>query len=294
MELFVYYNGNFVKASDAHISIYDHSFLYGDGLFETMRSYNGIVYKYDAHMDRFYTGAQRLKINVPHVRSVILKAINILLDRNNLDDAVVRVMLSRGEGSPGIDIDLCPQSTLLITVAPVSEFPEHIYDDGIQLAIVSRLKTPDQTLDSTIKTNNYLNSILARVEAKEKGAQDGILLSMEGYIAECTTSNIFLIKNDEIATPAVETGILKGVARDTIIEIANAFNIVVEERFLMADELYDADECFITNSVKEIVPVVGCDGNEIGNGKVGLVTMNLIKDYKNVINEYIESYAENE
>lgn len=291
MEMFVYFNGDFIKASEARVSIFDHGFLYGDGLFETLRVYDGMPFKFEEHMDRFYSGANYLGINVPLVRSVIRKAIEVLIEKNNLEDAVARVMLTRGEGDIGLDTDLCPNPTILITVRGHMPLSQEIYDNGIKLTIVSKLKTPPQVIDPSVKSNNYLSNILARAEAKEKGAFEGIMLNIEGYVAECTTSNIFLIKNDQIVTPTLASGILKGIARETVIEIANSFDITVEERFVLPEEIYDADECFITNSLMEIVPVSECDGTKISNGNPGIVTMNIMKEYKKSVQEYVRLFA---
>lgn len=287
MELYVYFNGNFIKASEAVISIYDHGFLYGDGLFETMRVYDGIPFKFDEHMDRFYAGAQTLKIEVPLIRSVIKKAIQVLLDKNDLRDAVARVMLTRGEGGIGIDISLCPQPTILITVSPPAPIPDEVYEHGVKVGIVNRMRTPPQVIEASVKSNNYLSNILARAEAREKGFYDGVMLSVEGYCAECTTSNIFIIQNDEVATPAAATGILRGVTRSVIIDIAAAHGITVEEKFILPQDLYEASECFMTNSVSEIVPVVACDGSPIGSGSVGLVTLNFMQEFRRVVDDYV-------
>ncbi|HRZ87106.1 MAG TPA: aminotransferase class IV [bacterium] len=287
MELYVYFNGNFVKASEAAVSIYDHGFLYGDGLFETMRVYDGIPFKFDEHMDRFYAGAQYLRLDVPLVRSVIKKAIAVLLDKNNLYDAVARVMMTRGEGGIGVDISLCPQPTVLITVSPFSPLPEEVYTEGVKVGIVSKIKPPAQSIDSSVKSNNYLTNILARAEARERGLYEGVMLSIEGYVAECATSNIFMIAGDEIVTPALQTGALNGITRGIVMEIAHAHDIPVEEKFIVPEELYDASECFITSSVAEIVPVVSCDGAPIGGGSVGLVTMNFMNEYRRVVSDYV-------
>lgn len=287
MEMFVYFNGNFTKASDAHVSIFDHGFLYGDGLFETLRIYEGVPFKFEEHMNRLFAGANYLKIEVPLGRSVIRKTFEVLLEKNNLTDGVARVMLTRGEGDISVDMQYCVNPTVLITVSPCVPLPDDVYENGVKLTVVSRMKAPSQVIDSTVKSNNYLGNILARAEAKEKGAFDGIMLSTEGYVAECPTSNIFMIMDDQLCTPAPSTGILKGVTRDTIVEIAHSHDIAVEEKFILPEDLYHSSECFLTSSVREIVPVSSCDGHSIGSGKTGLITLNLMKEYRRVVNDYL-------
>lgn len=259
-----------------------------------MRVYEGITFKFDEHMDRFYAGAQALRIEVPLVRSVIKKAVNVLIEKNNLADAVARVMITRGEGGIGIDINLCPQPTILITVSPLLPVDERIYREGVKTCIVSRMRTPTQVIDASVKSNNYLSNILARADAREKGYYDGIMLSVEGYVAECTTSNIFVIQNDEVATPALATGILRGITRGVVIDIAAAYGITVEEKFMFPQDLCESSECFMTNSVSEIVPVVACDGAPVGSGKVGLITLNFVKEFRRVVNEYVRFHSHGE
>jgi len=289
MDLIVYLNGNFVKAHEAKISVYDHSFLYGDGVFETMRAYGRCVFKFEDHVQRLYSSLKQLYMDMPIAPNMMLKAIKLLLQYNQLSDAYIRVMVSRGEGPIGLDVSLCPAPTLFIVAEQPHNYPTNWYQQGVSTIIVSHRHIPDVCLSTSIKSCNYLVNILARKEAQDKGAQEAIMLNMEGYITEGTVSNIFLYKDKKIFTPALSSGILDGITRKTVIEIAEHRGVEVIERHISPEEIFSAEECFITNTTMEILPVTFCDGTQIADGKPGRITKILMKDYKRIVEDAVEA-----
>jgi branched-chain amino acid aminotransferase len=289
MDLIVYLNGNFVKAHEAKVSVYDHSFLYGDGVFETMRAYKRCVFKFEDHVQRLYGSLKQIYMDMPIAPNMMLKAIKLLLQYNQLSDAYIRIMVSRGEGPIGLDVSLCPNPTLFIVAEQPHNYPTNWYLQGVSTIIVSHRHIPDVCLSTSIKSCNYLVNILARKEAQDKGAQEAIMLNMEGYITEGTVSNIFLFKDKKIFTPALSSGILDGITRKTVIELAEQRGVEVVERHVSPEEIFSAQECFITNTTMEILPVTFCDGAQIADGKPGKFTKVLMKDYKRIVEDAIES-----
>lgn len=287
MDLIVYLNGNFVKANEAKVSIYDHGFLYGDGAFETLRAYKKHVFKFEQHIQRLYNSLRQLYMELPAAPNVMLKTIKLLLQYNQLTDAYIRITVTRGEGPIGLDISLCPQPTLYIVVEPLHDLPDNWYIQGISTVIVSQRKIPDFCIPSSIKSCNYLVNIMAKKEAQDKGAQEGIMLNVEGYVAECTISNIFLVKDRKLLAPALSSGILDGITRRNVIELAEGRKIEVIERHILPDEIFKANECFLTNTSMEIMPVTFCDGTKIADSKPGKITRILMKDYKKLVEDEI-------
>jgi len=290
MDLIVYLNGNFVKAHEAKISVYDHGYLYGDGAFETLRAYDRHIFKFEEHMKRLYSSLQQIYIDLPAAPNAIFKAMKILLQYNQLSDAYIRITISRGEGPIGYDISLCPNPTLLIIAEPPHTYPPNWYLHGVSVVIVSQRKLPDTCLQSSVKSCNTLINCLARKEAQGKNAQEGIMLNIEGYVAEGTVSNIFIVKDKKILTPALSSGILNGITRQTVIELAEERNMEVVERHISPEEIFKADECFLTSTSMEVMPVTYCDGTQIADGRPGKISRVLMKDFK----KYVENEAANE
>lgn len=283
MDLTVYLNGEFVKSEAAKVSIYDHGFLYGDSIFETLQIYNKHIFQFHEHMDRFFESARQIYLEVPLIRSVIEKAIRILLDQNGLEDAIVRIMLTRGEGAIGIDIEQCPTPTFLITAYPKNPLAAKHYQNGVALVLSSHRKIPPQCLDSNIKSGNYLPMIIAREEAKRRGAFDALFLNIEGYITECTTSNLFIVKEGRFLTPDFSCGILPGVTRKTVMQLAEALHKEAFETFLAPEDLVHAEEAFICNSVFEILPVTAYEKKPIAHGRPGKLTQSLIQEFQTYV-----------
>ena len=283
MDLIVYLNGNFVRANEAKISIYDHGFLYGEGVFETLRVYKGKVFRFQRHIQRLYDSLKQIHMDLPIGANIIHKTIGFLLHQNRLKDAYVRVTISRGEGPIGLDSSLCSQPTILIIAEPMKSYPSNFYSEGISLMISSHRKIPPDCISPTIKSSNYLMNILAKREAKDKGAQEAILLNIEGYLTEGTVSNLFIVKDRKIYTPALSSGILNGITREAVIELAEHRHSEVVQTHIDPHILMTADESFITNTTMEIMPVAYCDGTKIGDNVPGKITKALIKDYKKLI-----------
>jgi branched-chain amino acid aminotransferase len=290
METIVYYNGNFVRASEAHVSIFDHGFLYGDGVFETIRVYDGMPFAFEEHMDRLFRSADGIALKIPLIRSVILKATEVLLEKNNLTDAMIRICITRGEGDVGLDTDLCPNPTFLIIPRQWAPYPRKHHEKGVKIHLSSVVRMPSFTIPATVKSHNYLSNILAKEEAKREGCFDAIMLNLEGYVAEGPTSNIFLVKDGQLQTPALTSGILQGVTRTTIMRLAEKKGIEVYERMILPEEISQADECFLTNTSMEVMPVTACGADTIGRGMPGAITLALRKAFRQHLDELLRVY----
>ncbi len=279
-----------MKASEAHVSIFDHGFLYGDGVFETVRVYQGMPYAFEEHMDRLFGSAAGISLKVPLVRSVILKAVEVLLDKNNLTDATMRICITRGEGDIGLDTDLCPNPSFLIIPRQWNPYPREYHEHGIQIHIPTVVRVPPSSIPANVKSHNYLPNLLAKAQAKAAGCFDAVMLSIEGYVAEGTTSNIFLVRGGQIETPALATGILEGITRRVIMRLAEKKGIEVYERMIVPEEIFQADECFLSNTTMEVMPVSYCDKRPIGSGSPGAITLALRKAFRAHIEEEVKVY----
>lgn len=256
--MIVYLNGNFEDKERAKISIYDHSFLYGDGIFESVRIYNKKTFKLNEHIERLKNAASILEIKIPKID--IEKVIQRLLRLNNLNDAIIRITISRGEGKRGIDPSLCKTPNLAIIHNGFKGYPERSYKNGIKAMILNTKKPPPNSLPP-IKSNNYLVNILGKIEAKKMKMDDGIFLTIDNDVACGITSNIFIVKNDTLITPPLSIGILPGITRKTIIEIASSIRLPILERRFKKETLFDADEVFLTSTGYEVMPVKSIDGH---------------------------------
>jgi len=275
----IYFNGQFVEKKDAKISVFDHGFLYGDGVFEGIRSYNGLVFKLKEHIDRLYETAHTLMIKIPISKQQMIKDVVSTLKKNNLKDAYIRLVVTRGEGDLGLDPKKCYGKPMVIIIADkITLYPKELYQKGLEIITVPTPRNHPEALNPQLKSLNYLNNILAKIEAGNSGYCEAIMLDNQGYVAECTGDNIFLVKNGVMSTPS--NGRLKGITRDAVMTIASKNKIKMEERFITRHEVYNSDECFLTGTAAEIIPVVKVDGREIGNGKPGLVTKKIRASFK--------------
>jgi branched-chain amino acid aminotransferase len=271
----VYVNGQFVSAAEASVSVFDHGFLYGDGVFEGIRVYNGTIFRLHQHIERLYQSAQCLMLTIPMTPAAMAEAIVETVRRRALPSQYIRVVVSRGAGDLGLDPRLCPTPSVIIIADTIALYPEPFYTDGLALVTVATRRSPGWALDPRIKSLNYLNNIMAKIEAQQAGAVDAVMLNAEGYVAECTADNLFVIRQGQLATPCVAAGALQGVTRDSVLEIAAQVGLATEEAFLTRYDLYTAEECFMTGTGAEIVPVVRIDGRQIGTGTPGPVTAQL-------------------
>lgn len=274
----IYLNGDFVEKNQAKVSVFDHGFLYGDGAFEGIRSYNNLVFKLEEHIERLYETAHTLMIKVSLTRKQMVQAVVDTLKINKLTDAYIRVIVTRGEGDLGLDPRKCSGNSSIIIIADkITLYPKELYNKGMEIITVPTVRNNPEALNPMLKSLNYLNNILAKIEANNSGFCEAIMLDHQGYVAECTGDNIFIIKKGELFTPS--QGRLKGITRDAVLEIAAKAKILTHQTFITRHEVYTAEECFLTGTAAEIIPVVKVDGRSIGDGKPGKITMDLIKKF---------------
>jgi len=274
----IYLNGQFVEKKDAKVSVFDHGFLYGDGAFEGIRSYNKLVFKLNEHIERLYETAHTMMIRIPLTQQQMSKAIVDTLKKNKLADAYIRVIVSRGEGDLGLDPKKCyGKPSIIIITDKITLYPKALYNKGMEIITVPTIRNNPEALNPQLKSLNYLNNILAKIEASNSGYMEAIMMDPQGYVAECTGDNIFIIKKGVLSTPS--QGRLKGITREAVLELAEKAKIKTEERFITRHEVYTADECFLTGTAAEIIPVVKVDGRLIGNGKPGVLTTKLTKAF---------------
>jgi len=278
--MLIFINGNMVGEEDANVSVFDRGFLYGDGVFETLRSYKGVIFHIDNHIDRLFESANAIYLRIPFTREYLSEVLYKTLRENNLMEAYLRLMITRGEGEPGLNIDGCTNPGIIVIPKAFNGYPEKTYTEGISAAIVKTRRIPPSALNPSIKSLNFLNNIMARIEARKLDASEGIMLSTEGYVAEGTVCNIFIIKNGIIKTPALSVGILNGVTRSIVIGLATKNNLTILEQPFPPDEIYDADECFITSTLYEVMPVTKINGRSLGNGKPGVFTKRLLQYFR--------------
>jgi len=287
MENLVYLDGKWYPKSEAKISVFDHGLLYGDGVFEGIRAYKGNVFKLQEHLDRLWESAHTLMIKIPMSKAEMQKAIVETLRRNKLKDAYIRAVVTRGTGDLGLDPGLCKMPTIFIITDKIKLYPEEIYQKGLTIITVPTVRNLPEAVNPAIKSLNYLNNILAKIEAKNGGVMEAVMLNAQGYVAECTGDNIFMIKmtgrtkkTPLIITPPSYVGALKGITRQAILEIAQTLKIAAEERIITRHDLFNANEIFLTGTAAEVVPVVKMDGRVIGDGKPGTVTARLLKAFR--------------
>jgi branched-chain amino acid aminotransferase len=273
MSLVVYIDGAYVPKEQASVSVYDHGLLYGDGIFEGIRAYNGRVFKLDEHLRRLKVSAQFLHLELPLSLGDLREAILETLRRNELRDGYVRVLVTRGKGDLGLDPRKCARPMLVIIADSIQLFPPEVYEQGVELATASMRRPPPDVFPAQAKSLNYLNSILAKMEAIRQGFDEAIMLSTDGYVAECTGDNIFLVRAGGLVTPPPYASILEGVTRNTVIQAASQMEVPVHERLFTLVDVYSADECFLTGTAAEMVPVVKVDGRTIADGRPGPMTM---------------------
>ncbi|MFA5276185.1 MAG: branched-chain-amino-acid transaminase [Candidatus Omnitrophota bacterium] len=277
----IYINGKFYDKKEAKVSVFDHGFLYGDGVFEGIRVYNRLIFKLNEHIDRLYESAHSIMLEVSLTKQQFIQAIIKTLRENKLNNGYLRVIVSRGEGDLGLDPRKCYGKSAIIIIADnVSLYPDTLYKKGMEIITVSTTRNAHEALNPQIKSLNYLNNILAKIEATNSGYEEALMLNDQGYVAECTGDNIFIVKKNELYTPPECMGALSGVTRDTVLGIAKKMKLVTHEHVFTRHELYVSDECFLTGTAAEIIPVVKVDGRIIGEGVPGKLTLNLMKKFK--------------
>jgi len=277
----IYINGKFYDKENAKISVFDHGLLYGDGVFEGIRSYNRRVFKLKEHIDRLFESSQSIMLKIPLTKEQLIRAVVQTIKANKLDNAYIRLVVTRGEGDLGLDPRKCYKgSTVIIIADRIALYPEKLYREGLTIVTVPTVRNLPEALNPQIKSLNYLNNILAKIEAGNAGCDEAIMLDSLGYVAECTGDNIFVAKNGHLYTPPQCMGTLRGITRDSVLEIARKNKIPAHEHVITRHEVYISDECFLTGTAAEIIPVVKVDGRVIGAGKPGKLTLSLMKKFK--------------
>ncbi|MBU4304304.1 MAG: branched-chain-amino-acid transaminase [Candidatus Omnitrophica bacterium] len=282
MSLKVYIDGKLINKEDAKVSVFDHGLLYGDGVFEGIRSYDCLVFKLKEHIDRLYESAHSILLEIPLTRKEMSNAVITTLKANKLKDAYIRLVVTRGEGDLGLDPRKCPRPTIIIITDKIVLYPEQLYKEGLKIITVPTVRNLPEALNPQIKSLNYLNNILAKIEAINSGVQEAIMLNSLGFVAECTGDNVFVVKNNGLYTPPPSMGILRGITRDTVIALAEKSKIRTCENIITRHEVFNADEVFLTGTAAELIPVVYVDGRRIGDGKPGKITLELMREFKKI------------
>ena len=276
----VYLDGKFVDSSEAKVSVFDHGLLYGDGVFEGIRIYGGNIYRLEDHLERLENSAKAIMVAVPLARAAMAEAVCETCRQNKLTDGYIRLVITRGVGDLGLAPWLCEKPSLFIIASKISLYPQEHYDNGLSIVTVATRRIAQDALPSTVKSLNYLNNILAKIEARQAGALEAIMLNNQGLVAECTADNVFVVHKGEILTPAASAGALKGITRASVFDIARELGIPMREADLTRYDIWCADECFLSGTGAEVIPVVKLDGRVIGTGKPGPVTARVLASFR--------------
>jgi branched-chain amino acid aminotransferase len=279
MSLKIYISGKLYDQEDAKISVYDHGLLYGDGVFEGLRSYGGRVFRLDQHLDRLWDSAKAIWLEIPLTKAQMAQAVNDTVQVNGIQDGYIRLIVTRGAGTLGLDPNRTADPRVIVIADRISLYPEELYRKGLEIVTVSVMRNHPAALSPRIKSLNYLNNILAKIEGLKAGCVEALMLNVKGEVAECTGDNIFLVRHGRVSTPSVEAGILEGVTREAVIELARAGGLEVREMPLTKHDVYIADECFLTGTAAEVIPVVKVDDRRIGDGQPGPVTRDLMERF---------------
>lgn len=283
MSLQIFIDGKMYPKEDAKISVFDHGLLYGDGVFEGMRSYNSTVFRMQDHLDRLYESAQALHLTIPMAMAQMETAVYETLKVNKIVDGYIRLIVTRGVGNLGLDPYQCPTATVIIIADKITLYPAKYYEEGLEIVTASTIRNHPAALNPRIKSLNYLNNILAKMEGLKAGCIEALMLNAKGEVAECTGDNIFLVKNGTLLTPPIDAGILDGITRRAVIDLARESGMDVHEVSLSRHDVYIADECFLTGSAAEVIPVIKVDDRRIGDGTVGPTTKSLIAKFKTLV-----------
>jgi branched-chain amino acid aminotransferase len=286
--MWIYLNGRFVDRKEALISVFDHGFLYGDGIYETLRAYDGRIFMLRKHLARLRRSADLIGLQLPISETDWPRVLEDAMRRNDLTDAYLRITVSRGEGEIGLDPGLCPQRTVVVMAKPPMSYPQRLYEEGVTLAVVSVRRNLSTALSPRIKSLNFLNNILTKREATSAQAFDGIMLNADGDLTECSASNVFFVRDGRLCTPSLDCGILDGVTRDIVLVLAREHNFHVEEDHYRVEDLLGADECFLTNTSMELMPVRTVNNTSIGPGRPGAVTRQLADLFRQNLPRFLE------
>ena len=276
----IYIDGEFYDKENAKISVFDHGLLYGDGVFEGIRFYNGRVFRLDEHIDRLFDSARAIALNIGMDKSAVIEATLETIRQNNLQDGYIRLVVTRGVGDLGLNPMLCPKASLFIIASKITLYSADKYENGLDVVTCATRRIPHGALSPMVKSLNYLNNVMAKIEAQNAGAGEGLMLNEQGFVSECTGDNIFIIKNGVISTPPIAAGALAGVTRSVVFDLAAEFGIPIHEPMMTRYDIFTADECFLTGTAAEIIPAVKLDTRLIGDGKPGPITRRLITRFR--------------
>ena len=281
----VYVDGEFYDKDKAVVSVFDHGLLYGDGVFEGIRAYNGRVFKLKEHVDRLYDSAKAILLTIHVTKEGMEQIVIDSCAKNNIRDGYIRLVVTRGVGDLGLNPYLCKKASIICIAANIQLYPVKYYEEGLKIVTVPQTRNFHEALNPRIKSLNYLNNVLAKIEAIQAGVVEALMLNTQGYVAECTGDNLFMMRKGVLYTPNIASGSLEGITRDTVIDLAKRRGIEVREDFITRFDVYTADEIFLTGTAAEVIPVVEVDSRTIGEGQVGEITKTLIADYKKETSE---------
>jgi branched-chain amino acid aminotransferase len=276
----IYIDGKYYSEKTAKVSVFDHGLLYGDGVFEGIRIYHGKIFRFEQHIERLYESAKAIVLNLPMSRPQLTQATVLTCRKNKLQDGYIRLVVTRGTGYLGLSPFKCKKPSVIIIAATIELYPPDYYTKGLDMITVPTWRTPSSSISPQIKSLNYLNNIMAKVEALHAGCMEAVMLNHMGFVAECTGDNIFVLKNGTLRTPPISAGALDGITRGAVIELAEREGIAVQEPTMTRFDLYNAEECFLTGTAAELIPVARIDGRQIGNGKPGPTTLRLMERFR--------------
>ncbi|RWZ60862.1 branched-chain-amino-acid transaminase [Halobacillus fulvus] len=278
----IYLGGEYVDKNEAVVSVYDHGFLYGDGVFEGIRVYEGNIFKLDEHLNRLYDSAKSIMLHIPYEKEELEEIIAETVRKNQLETAYIRVVVSRGAGNLGLDPASCSNPKVVVIAEALALFPKELYERGVRLASVSSRRNRPDVLPPQVKSLNYLNNILVKLEANQAGVDEALMLNDQGYVTEGSADNIFIVKNGTILTPPTYLGALEGITRNAIIDIAKDKGYEIKEQPFTRHDVYVADEVFLTGTAAEVIAVVEVDQRQVGDGKPGVITNHLLSEFRKV------------
>src|SRR5690349_9244894 len=281
----IYIDGEFYSEADAKVSVFDHGLLYGDGIFEGIRFYNGRVFRLEEHLDRLWDSARSICLNVPMSQRAMSEALLETIRQNNLRDGYIRLIVTRGVGNLGLNPEQCKTPSVIIITAQIALYPEAVYKNGLSIVTCATRRTNPSALNPAVKSPNYLNNVMARIEANQANPDEGLILNDEGNVPECTAQNVIIIKPGPVFTPPITAGALRGITRGVVFEIAAETGIKVTEADITRHEMFIADEAFLTGTAAEIIPLVKADGRPIGTGKPGPITTRMISRFREITRE---------
>ncbi|MDB4673667.1 branched-chain-amino-acid transaminase [Verrucomicrobiales bacterium] len=279
----IYIDGTLHEEADAKISVFDHGLLYGDGVFEGIRFYNNRVFELDAHISRLFDSAKSILLTIPMTEAEMTEAVLETIRENGLSEGYVRLVITRGEGTLGLSPFLCPKASVIVIASSISLYPEEKYQNGLVMVTCSTRRPTPASLSPQVKSLNYLNNVMAKVEAIHGGGEEGLMLNEQGFVAECTGDNIFIVRNGEVITPPVSAGSLDGITRQAVFRICQELGIPIREANLTRHDIYIAHECFLTGTAAEVIAAIELDRRTIGDGKPGEITQKVITAFRKLV-----------